>query len=547
MRPAAEGKCSVCGRIGSFMIKDNATLFREAACGNCGASKRTSDVARAVVRTLTGNEEASLAESLTHLKGMRIYEAAARGRIHDLLKRLPHYVCSEYFDDVPRGRSKGGVRCEDLEQLTFPDNRFDLVITEDVLEHVPDPHRAFREIRRVLKPGGCHIFTVPLHEGKKTVTRAALENDNVVHLMPPVYHGDPLRAEGALVYTDFGDDTATMLNAMDMHTEIVTASRWYTPEELSFIDKDALYGSYLEHLKTNDLVSFFKYNSVVFISKKSLYTDERYMPDFAAAQMSYEHWHRYLYASGFVAGKTVLDVACGAGYGSDLLAQSAQSVIGVDISQDAISRAAGKYIRSNLEFRRGSAAKIPVEENAYFDVAVSFETIEHLAEDAQESFLSEVKRLLKQDGLFIISTPDKRAFSDIPQHRNEFHLKEFYIDEFKTFLSRFFKTVHILGHKIYPVSYIWNTEGEGSGCAEYRIEHTADGFRPTTQPKSPLFVVAVCSDGRIPAPEASVMVDVSERLLRDKDLQLEELKNSWSWRVTAPLRWVARAFMKKGG
>jgi ubiquinone/menaquinone biosynthesis C-methylase UbiE len=93
------------------------------------------------------------------------------------------------------------------------------------------------------------------------------------------------------------------------------------------------------------------------------FTGERYLSDMDQPEISYEHWHRYLYATQFVKDKVVLDIACGEGYGAFTLAKHANKVIGVDIAQEAISYAASKYFCENLELRLGSATAIPVEEN----------------------------------------------------------------------------------------------------------------------------------------------------------------------------------------
>jgi SAM-dependent methyltransferase len=123
------------------------------------------------------------------------------------MTRAPGYVASEYLggSHAP-GDVVGGTRHEDLMDLSFPDATLDLVVTSDVLEHVPDPYRAHREIFRVLRPGGRHVFTVP--SGTTALldrSRAALDDGGALKLFEePVYHGDPLRQGGALVFTDFG-------------------------------------------------------------------------------------------------------------------------------------------------------------------------------------------------------------------------------------------------------------------------------------------------------------------------------------------------------
>jgi 2-polyprenyl-3-methyl-5-hydroxy-6-metoxy-1,4-benzoquinol methylase len=129
------------------------------------------------------------------------------------------------------------------------------------------------------------------------------------------------------------------------------------------------------------------------------FTGEKYIPELEGPEISYEHWHRYLFAKQFESGKVVLDIACGKGYGSYFLSTFAKKVIGINVSQETINYASSKYVRDNLEFRTGLASNIPIE-NAIFDVIISFETIEHIIEADQLVFLTEVKRLLKPSGFF---------------------------------------------------------------------------------------------------------------------------------------------------
>ena len=148
------------------------------------------------------------------------------------------------------------------------------------------------------------------------------------------------------------------------------------------------------------------------------WTGERYLPE-VAGQVALEHVHRYLCARAYCQGKAVLDVASGEGYGSALLAVTAERVIGVDLAAEAVAHAQARYRRPNLEFRQGSCIAIPLPD-ASFDVVVSFETIEHI--DQHEAMLAEIKRVLKPDGLLIISSPEKREYSDSPNYKNAFHV-----------------------------------------------------------------------------------------------------------------------------
>lgn len=135
------------------------------------------------------------------------YELSTSGAVLAHLQRhCAAVTTSEYIDGAALGEVHGGVRCEDVQRLTFPDASFDLCTSTEVFEHVPDDRAGFREIRRVLRPGGCLAFTVPL-SGATTVERARIVDGQCIHLLPPTYHGDRLTGAGTvLVYRDYGSD-----------------------------------------------------------------------------------------------------------------------------------------------------------------------------------------------------------------------------------------------------------------------------------------------------------------------------------------------------
>lgn len=176
------------------------------------------------------------------------------------------------------------------------------------------------------------------------------------------------------------------------------------------------------------------------------FTGERFVPMLEERQIKYEHLQRYLSVQDLVKGKVVIDAAAGEGYGSYILSQSAEHVFGIDIDTVAINEASKKYVNSNLEFRLASIESLPFTSQS-IDVVISFETIEHVDEVLQNKFLNEIQRILKPDGVLVISTPNKAIYSDIREYNNPFHIKEFYTNEFETFLRGFFSVVQLYHQK----------------------------------------------------------------------------------------------------
>lgn len=193
-RGASSGWCPICERRTLF-YREGPWLRDQLRCLWCFSIPRW----RALVQALE-----------THFPGwreLRIHESSPGGASSAKLAReCPRYLPTHYFPDTPPGAIRHGRRCEDLERQTFPDGSFDLVVTQDVFEHVLDPARAFAEVARTLVPGGAHLFTVPWYRGKETRTRAVRENGRIKHLEPPEYHRDPLDPRGSLVATEWGSD-----------------------------------------------------------------------------------------------------------------------------------------------------------------------------------------------------------------------------------------------------------------------------------------------------------------------------------------------------
>jgi protein-L-isoaspartate O-methyltransferase len=274
------------------------------------------------------------------------------------------------------------------------------------------------------------------------------------------------------------------------------------------------------------------------------FTGERFIPGLKG-EIWMEHWHRYHFAARWATGRRVLDVACGEGYGSALLARGAAHVTGVDVSEQAIAHAKAAYAdRANLEFVRASCTELPLPD-ASVDVAITFETIEHIAEQAR--FLDELARVLKPDGVLVLSCPNKLEYSDKRNYQNEFHVKEMYRDELTRMVEARFPQSQWYGQRPTffsviapevslppgsPLGQGLNTGGPGSGNIEAQLietdELTPSEFAPGLA--APLYFLVVASRSRaalesVPA-ALSVLSDRDDWLYQDYGKVIRELRAS---------------------
>ena len=253
---------------------------------------------------------------------------------------------------------------------------------------------------------------------------------------------------------------------------------------------------------------------------------ERYVPWMEEAAIHYEHLHRYAFAKEFVKGKKTLDLACGEGYGSFMLSEEADSLAGIDIDEASIRHASSKYRKKNLRFIKGSITDIPIKEKKIFDVIVCFEAMEHV--ERHNELMKEVKRLLKVDGIFIVSTPNKYLYTEQANYHNPFHLKELYFDEFKDLLSNNFRHVYLYGQEIYPSSNIFPLHKKTGTSKDFVIEKgdLEFHFRPSER-KSARYYIAVASDSSLDehlVSGNSYLIDISGTLFQQKDAHIDQLE-----------------------
>jgi hypothetical protein len=234
-------QCAACGKRVIFIGRANfdPRLIREwgldarwrelmalregCCCSECGASLRSEHLARVLIQHLCN--DLAPASSLKTLvckepfQSLQIAEINTAGQLHKYLAAIPGLTLSSY------GSTDPAIPSEDLTNLSYANESYDLVVTSETLEHVPDYRRALGEIYRILRPGGAHIFTVPIViDQSQTRRRARIANGELELLLPPTYHGDSeKRWSDFLVFYEFGVDFVAELQEAGFTTELVVS------------------------------------------------------------------------------------------------------------------------------------------------------------------------------------------------------------------------------------------------------------------------------------------------------------------------------------
>ena len=163
------------------------------------------------------------------LGNKEVYELSSRGALYNFLTRNSKKLTfSEFYKDVPPGDYFHGIQCQDVQNLTYDNESFDLCTSTEVFEHVPDDLKGFSEISRVLRPPGVFIFTVPLSNRFETIERARLSSGGEIeHLLPPEYHMDPIRGhKPVLSFRNYGQDITNRLTGQGFyHAEIIVPDK----------------------------------------------------------------------------------------------------------------------------------------------------------------------------------------------------------------------------------------------------------------------------------------------------------------------------------
>lgn len=269
------------------------------------------------------------------------------------------------------------------------------------------------------------------------------------------------------------------------------------------------------------------------------WTGER-LETFVGGDTRQEHLHRYAMTLEMAAGKNILDIACGEGYGVYLLSKKAAQVTGIDIDHATIEKARAKYKASNITFRQGSVLAIDAG-NAVFDMVTCFETLEH-TED-HDKLLSELKRVLKPGGILFISTPEKANYSDRTGYRNPFHKKELYGDEFRKLIALHFSHSVFFGQSSLSGSLMLSeTNPLLSHFYTGDFENIASANQPVTR-----YRLAIASD-QVFLPPASGFFLYGQTIDEIRNAQIALVKKTITYRaghyILAPFKFICALFRK---
>ena len=195
------GHCAVCAAPAHFVARDS-WLRDNLRCQSCGSIPRERALMTVLEQRYPDWRALAMHESSPGLPSSKKLERECKA-----------YLSTHFFPDIAPGEFKFGVRCENLESQTFPDESFDLVVTQDVMEHVLDPEAAFRDIARTLRSGGAHVFTTPVYKGlARSIVYARRGGAGIEYLVqPPEYHGNPIDEKGALVTMHYGADIGELI------------------------------------------------------------------------------------------------------------------------------------------------------------------------------------------------------------------------------------------------------------------------------------------------------------------------------------------------
>ncbi|GEM_PF-2181002 len=343
------------------------------------------------------------------------------------------------------------IQC-DLRQLIFSDESIEEVFTTNVLEHflLNEAIQVLKEAFRVLKVGGKITIIVPdlrqlmqdymdkrlSFEKFNRFLYGSQEHSYNIHRSNYTFE-DIKKALESIGFQDIKRQSYSLAEPYEGCPML----------EVVAFKKTALGADKKENLRGENKMAYETADSCYMETEgKAGDHIERIVPHVVGQKLYVFHLKRYKFAASFLRQKNILDVGCGTGYGSFLLASEAAKVTGIDISEKAIGFAKEHYLRDNLSFHTMGWSDMPGL-NSKFDGIVALEFFEHI--DEHEKFLEMARTLLEKEGLLILSTPNRNR----SEGSNPFHAQEFNPYELESVLNKHFKNFTLYGQFIRPEYY----------------------------------------------------------------------------------------------
>jgi SAM-dependent methyltransferase len=207
---------------------------------------------------------------------------------------------------------------------------------------------------------------------------------------------------------------------------------------------------------------------------------------------AYDRMAAYGFARRYVVGKVVADIGWeDVGFGSNLLAGTAKSVVGLTGSAEAADLARAVYPAPNAEYKRVELPELPYPED-HFDVVVAFGTVENL--DRPEDLVQEARRVLKQDGVLVVSAPDKRGFVDGRNPEGTGYRRGMYAVEFQELLESYFGRVFMYRQGAVAGGFVFPVSDELNGTSVESASLSSANPRVAAEPPTVRSLLAVCGD-----------------------------------------------------
>lgn len=389
---------------------------------------------------------------------------------------------SDHARHVAQDRLRGNGHVVETVDDLIP-HEFDLILMLDVIEHLPSPYAVFYSLFSIgaITPKTRIIISTP-NAGSTDARKNPAE---WAYRHPPSH----------LVY--YSAESLRLLL-----------------EKLHFSNVQVQGMHPLEHAQQPH-ANIADYAGLLVTAHGSDFTEfmrERYVPGTWSKIAAYEHLPRYELAKAQAIDKRVLDFGCGTGYGSAALAEVAASVTGLDIDQAAITWAQATHHNSKLTFHLCSDLGETLPKNS-FDVVTCFEMIEHVDYETQQAAIASIARLLRSDGMLVISTPNP-AITKL-YGANPYHLREMTLPEFHDLLGKHFSHVHVLTQRVRN-SISFSDAETHEVFNSYSVEQGASNVVP-------LAFVAICTNQTSADVDPLVVFDEDTDLIHDYLLSVKKL------------------------